>query len=264
MMRRRIFWGVMVFVLFFFLTDFVSGGGSVKSDLKVTELTVTRSDTQQVPLRLKVSLRILNTGAPTGAINFITRLSYRMKSSDPWQTLHDFSMGAVSSGGGAHWEKTFDFTQGGSYTFKAEVDADKQVIESSENNNSKTVTKTFDAGTPDLIVKNLNASTVNVASSGAWRVKVEWDVENIGDGKAKGSFVTVLKVSENSGAWNEMQRFTRSNLDKGKSFHFSTQKTFASNVHSLRFQVVTDESHAIHEKGEGNNSAISNTLNRQR
>jgi len=261
-MAKKIIASSFVIVLVLFLFSAISWAAAAsKPDLKVTELTAARQSTQAVPLRIEITVRIHNSGSGTGATHFVTRLFYRTKTSDPWQQLYDWTSGATASGGGAVYGRTFDFTDGGTYYFKAVVDVDNEVAESSEGNNTKTLTKTFQAGTPDLIVNNLTASTVNTTSSGAMNVKIEWDVENIGDGKATGSFVTVLYVSKNSGSYSEVQRYTRSNLNKNTSTHF-TKTTSYTNFNSLKFKVTTDETHKIQEKLEGNNTAFSNTITR--
>jgi len=250
---------VLCFVLF--LSAAISGTVPAKPNLKITEFKAERLQTLAVPLRVDIMIHIQNSGSGTGAANFVTRLYYRMKSSDPWQQLFDWTSGAMASGGGAVYSRTFDFEEGGTYYFKAMVDADNTVDESAEGNNTKTLTKTFQAGTPDLTVQNLTASTVNTTASGAMSVKVVWDIENIGDGKAAGSFVTVLSVSKNGGSYSEVQRYTSSNLEKNASKHFTKTASY-TNFNSLRFKVVTDGTQTIHEKLEGNNTAYSETLSR--
>jgi subtilase family serine protease len=232
---------------------------ATKPDLKVTELTAERISTMSVPLRIDIHLHIKNVGIGSGATQFVTRLYYRMHSNESWQTLYDWSSGALAANGGATYTRTFDFTEGGTYYFKAEVDANNNVMESSESNNTKTLTKTFSAGTPDLTVANLVASELNRPTSGSMRIKIDWDVENIGDGKASGSFVTVLYVSKNTGSYAEVQRYTRSNLEKNGSLHFSRTASY-SNFNSLRFKVMTDETHKIQERQEGNNTVHSNSV----
>ena len=232
-------------------------GAQAKPDLRVTELLAEKVTTDTVPLRLRVTLAIKNFGASTGG-GFKTRLYLKRKISDPFAPLQEFQSGARSTNGGDRWQKTFDFQEGGSYYFKAEVDADNQIAETAEANNTKTLTKTFQGGIPDLSVANLTARFVSVTSSSA-HARIDWDVENIGDGKAVGSFVTVLKVSRNGGSFAELARFTRTTLDRGKSFHYYKDITY-SDVRSLRFMVVADATHVIHERGEGNNTAYSETI----
>jgi len=245
-----------------FLFSSVSGVMTpTKPDLKVTEMTAERKLNLTIPLRLEINVHIKNTGTTTGAVHFVTRLSYRKHPSDPWQHLQDWSSGALGANGGGLYSKTFDFTEGGTFYFKAEVDADNEVAESSEGNNTKTLTKTFQAGTPDLVVNNLVATSLSTSASGSMSIKAEWDVENIGDGKASGSFVTVLYVSKNSGSYGEVQRYTRSNLNSNGTYHFTKTSSY-TNFNSLRFKVTTDETHTIQEKLEGNNSAFSNTITR--
>jgi hypothetical protein len=161
----------------------------------VMELSVEQIHVTTVPLRVKVDLQIRNFGATTHG-GFTTRLSYKTKSSAAYTTLYDFHSATRAPSGGDRWTRSFDFQQGGTYYFKAEVDADKQIAESAEGNNVKILVKNFASGTPDLTVKNVSASFRSVTSSAA-RARVEWDVENVGDGNASGSFVMVLKVSKN-------------------------------------------------------------------
>jgi hypothetical protein len=257
--RRFIIFLALIFFLFFF--SVARSEAATKPDLKVTELTAVRQTTMAVPLRIEIHIHIKNTGTATGAVHFVTRLFYRLHSNDAWQKLYDWSSGAMGSNGGAAYNRTFDFTEGGTYYFKAEVDADKEVAESSEGNNTKTLTKTYQAGTPDLTVNNLNASKLSTSASGSVSVKVEWDIKNIGDGKASGSFVTVLYVSKNTGSYSEVQRYTRSNLEKNATLHFTRTASY-TNFNSLRFKVITDETHKIQERQEGNNTAHSNSITR--
>ncbi len=234
-----------------------------KPDLIVSELTVSRIDSHTIPLRMHIGVSIKNRGnIHTPSATCITRLYYRLHSTDPWQTLHDFTTGSLPAGSTRPFSQDFDFTTGGTFRFKAEVDAGQAIAESSESNNTRFLTKTFAAGTPDLTVENLTAATVQVFASGNWKVLVEWDVKNIGDGKAQGSFTILLKVYKNgslSGA--DLQSYSRSNLEAGHSLHFSKTTTF-TNVQSLRFRVTADSSAKIHEKREDNNSAQSLTLNK--
>jgi hypothetical protein len=249
-------------VLFLLCSAYLLRGTTTpKPDLKVTELTATQIASDFIPLRVHIFMRIKNSGnIHTPSVSCITRLYYRMHSTDPWQTLHDFTSGSLPAGSSTHFAQDFDFTAGGAYTFKAEVDAGYAIAESSESNNTKTISKTFAAGTPDLVVANLTAATVQTYANGNWKVKVEWDVTNIGDGKAKPSFITVLKVyKDNSVSGADLQSSTRSNLEAGHSLHFSKTTTFA-NVNSLHFKVITDSTGAVHEKREDNNSAQTSTL----
>jgi subtilase family serine protease len=228
-----------------------------KPDLRVTELTVEEVQTTNVPLRLRVGVTIKNFGATTSG-SFTTRLSYRNKSSAPYAPLYDFHSGVRQLNGGDHWDRNFDFQESGTYSFKVEVDADKQIAESVEANNTRTLAKAFAAGTPDLVVTNLAAKFTSVTPSGA-HARVDWDVENSGDGRAAGSFVTVLKVSKNGTNFVELARFQRTGLDKGKNFHFFKDVTY-SDVRSLRFMVTVDGTNTIHELREGNNNAYSETI----
>ena len=261
MSRLKGFFPFLLIILWAGGCPFLYAAPTAKPDLKVTQLLAERVPTQAVPLRVDITIRILNSGASTGATRFITRLYHRTKSSDPWQPLFDWPSGAVAAGGGAVYNKHFDFTESGTYFFKATVDAENTVAEIGEGNNSMALTKSFQAGTPDLIVSNAVASTTQTAASGAMSIKAEWDVENIGDGKAVGSYATVLYVSKNSGGWNEVQRYIRTNLDKSEKAHmFHTG--FFTNFNSIRFKITVDETHKIQEKLEGNNSAFSNTIKR--
>ena len=109
------------------------------------------------------------------------------------------------------------------------------------------------------MVSDLNATSHSVSSSGSWSVKAEWDVENVGDGKATGSFVTVLKVSTNGGGFSEVQRYTTSNLDQGQKRHCTRTSSY-SGVQSVRYEVRVDDTHQIQERNEGNNVSYSETL----
>jgi len=157
-----------------------------------------------------------NFGATTSG-GFKTRLSYRTKSTAPYTPLYDFQSAVRQLNGGDRWTRTFDFQEGGTYTFKAEVDADKQIAETAEGNNTRTLAKSFVGGTPDLTVKNVVAQFKSVTASAA-RARVDWDVENAGDGKATGSFVIALKVSKNGGGFAELARFTKAGLAQGQAF----------------------------------------------
>lgn len=228
-----------------------------KPDLRVTELLAERVTSAGVPLKVKVTLGIKNFGATTPS-GFTTRLTYKTKGSAPYHTLYDFHSGVRAMNGGDRWERVFDFQEGGTYYFKADADVDKQIAEFAEGNNTRTLFKTFPAGTPDLALANLNAQFTSVTSSIA-RVRVEWDVENIGDGKAAGSFVAVLKVSKNGASFAELARFPRSNLDAGKRFHYIKEATY-SDVRSLRFMVYVDATHTIRERNENNNAGYTQTI----
>jgi subtilase family serine protease len=256
---KRLFIQLAAIGVLFSFPHAPSAASATKPDLKVTELTAERVSTMSVPLRIEINLHIKNVGAGTGATQFVTRLSYRRQTNAAWQVLYDWNSGAVAANGGAAYSRTFDFTEGGTYYFKAEVDANSNVAESSEGNNTKTLTESFQAGTPDLTISNLVASELSATASGSKRVKVDWDVQNIGDGKASGSFVTVLYLSKNTGPYNEVQRYTRSNLEKNNSLHFSHTATY-TDFNSLRFRVMTDEAHAIQERQEGNNTVHSNSI----
>ena len=228
-----------------------------KADLRVVGLSVEQIHVSTVPLRVKVSLEIKNFGATTSG-GFTTRLSYRTKSTAPYTPLHDFSSGVRQPNGGDRWDKTFDFQEDGTYTFKAEVDADKQIAETSEGNNTKTLVKSFAGGTPDLTVKNVAAQFKSVTPSAA-RARVDWDVENAGDGRVTGSFVTALKVSKNGSGFAELARYTKAGLAQGQTSHYFKEVSY-SDTHSLRFMIVVDATNTVHENHEGNNTAYSETI----
>ena len=230
---------------------------SAKPDLRVTVLTVEQIHVTTVPLRVRVNLQFKNFGGTTSG-GFITRLSYRTKSTDPYTPLYDFHSNTNAANGGEAWSRSFDFQQGGTYYFKAEVDADKQIAETSEGNNTKVMMKSFMGGTPDITVKNVAAQFTNVTPSAA-HARVDWDVENVGDGKAVGTFVMVLKVSKNGTGFVELGRYSRAGLAQGQSAHFFRNVSFAD-VHSLRFMVVADATHTLHERNESNNQAYSETI----
>jgi hypothetical protein len=259
-MFRRTLWAVTVPALLALI--FPAGAwATTKPDMRISEMTVERVNTVSVPLRVKVRLRTHNYGDSTGAASFVTRLSYRQKSSDPWQPLQEWTSGAVGSGGGAIYEKTFDLPITGyvSLTFQGLVDATNKVDESSESNNTRTTSKSFYAGVPDLTIENLTAAITSVSSSGTWNTRVEFDLANVGTGRAVGSCVTVLKVSKSSGSFAELSRWTSSNLDPGKKVHYTKTSSF-SNVTSLKFQAVADEIHQITEVSQSNNTVTSSVI----
>ncbi len=229
-----------------------------KPDLRCYELSAEKVETQAVPLRVRVHFAVKNFG-PGSSESYTARLSYRKNPSGPWTVYKDYPLPFSPPNNGAIWNPMIDLAEGGSYTFKCEVDVDQKIVETSESNNSRQVTKTFAAGTPDLVVANLEAQITRVASNGTVYTKVSWDVQNIGDGKAAGSFVTVLKVAKNNGPFAELGRYTRSNLQPGASFHFTVNHNFTG-VNKLRFRVETDATHVLTERSNGNNSADSPPL----
>jgi subtilase family serine protease len=249
----RLLWAGLAYVL----PTLVWASPQAKPDLRVVELSVEQIQVSTVPLRLRVTLEIKNLGATTPG-GFKTRLSYRTKSTAPYTPLYDFNSGVRQPNGGDRWNRTFDFQEGGTYYFKAEVDADKQIAESAEGNNTKTLVKSLVGGTPDLTVKNVVAQFKSVTPSAA-RARVDWDVENVGDGKATGSFVTALKVSKNGGSFAELGRYPKAGLGQGQSVHYYKEVSYAD-AHSLRFMIVTDATNAVHESHEGNNTAYSETV----
>ena len=233
---------------------------TVKPDLTIASISAEPVETTLVPLRLKVTVVVKNQGRAY-AQHFNCRLFYRLSSSAPWQELETWHRD------GLNISQTFshviqrDFTEGATYFFKAQADCDLELSESSEGNNIRYYSKSFTAGTPDLVVSNLVASILSVSSSGTWRVKVDWDVENIGDGKAVGASVTVLKSSVNGAAYSEVQRYTLYSLDKGLK-HPYTRTISYSGIQSVRFQVKADDLNKIHERNESNNISYSETLRR--
>jgi hypothetical protein len=249
----RIFLALVAFIP----PTLVSANPQAKPDLRVTELSVEQIHVTTVPLRVKVDLQIKNFGATTHG-GFTTRLSYRTKSSATYTPLYDFHSTARPPNSGDRWSRPFDFQEGGTYYFKAEVDADKQIAESSEGNNIKILVKNFASGTPDLTIKNVSASFRSVTPSAA-RARVEWDVENVGDGNATGSFVIALKVSKNGTNFVELGRYTRVGLAQGQTVHYSREVSYAD-AHSLRFMIAADANHVLHERNEGNNTAYSETI----
>lgn len=229
-----------------------------KPDLRCPELTAEKVETIEVPLRVRVFLKVRNFG-PGNSEAFVSRLSYRKGSSGTWNAVRDFQCPFSPPNGGAQWHEIVDLGEGGTYTFKVEVDPSHAITEVSEGNNIKTVTKTFSAGTPDLTVTNVDAQITRTAANGAVYAKVTWDVNNTGDGKAAGSFVTVIKVSKNGGSFVELARSTRSNLLARAATHFTDNHSFTG-VSKLKFRIETDATHVIHERSESNNSADSGVL----
>lgn len=240
------------------LASVVLATNPAKPDLRCAELTAERVQTMEVPLRVRVHLKVLNFG-PGNSESFTARLSYRKGPSGPWVTVHEYPLPFSPPGGGAEWNPMIDLSEGGTYTFKVEVDPEHQIAESNEGNNTKTVTKTFAGGTPDLTVVNVDAQMTRTTSSGTVYTKVTWGVKNIGDGKAAGSFVTVIKVSKNNGPFVELARYTRSNLQAGASTAFTDSHSFTA-VTRLKFRIDTDATSAIAERSNSNNSADSGVL----
>ena len=229
-----------------------------RPDLRCAQLTAERVQTTEVPLRVRVFLKVLNFG-PGNSESFSARLSYRKGPSGPWVTVRDYALPFSPPNGGAEWHTLVDLSEGGSYTFKVEVDPEHRVTESNEGNNTKTVTKTFQGGTADLTVADVSAQITRTTSSGTVYTKVTWDVKNIGDGKATGSFVTVIRVSKNNGSFAELARYTRSNLQPGASTAFTDNHSFTG-VTRLKFRIETDATGAIVERSNSNNSADSGEL----
>lgn len=229
-----------------------------KPDVSIYSIAAARVETLVVPLRVNVTV-VTKNGGRGYAQHFNCRLFYRRSSSAPWQSLDTWHRDGLNSGQTFSHVTQRDFNEGGIYYFKAEADCDAELAESSEGNNIHYYSKSFAAGIPDLVVSNLSATIKNVSSSGAWSVKVEWDLENKGDGKAVGSFVTVMKVSRNNGSYAEVQRYTTSNLDKGQKKHYTKTSNYAGST-SLKFEVRADDTYKIHESNENNNIAHSETI----
>ena len=155
-------------------------------DLRMEQVAVEQLRSVSVPLRLQIAVMIKNHGGPAGAAPHITRLSYRQKGSDPWQTLEEWRGTPLGRGARARYEKVFDFPLTGRVrlTFRAEVDAGGSLEERSEGNNAKTLTRHFTAGIPDLAVEDLEAGLVRVDARGVWKCRVAFDVANTGTGPA--------------------------------------------------------------------------------
>jgi subtilase family serine protease len=229
-----------------------------KPDVSIYSIAAERVETLAVPLRVNVTV-VTKNGGRGYAQHFNCRLSYRRSSSAPWQSLDMWHRDGLYPGQTFSHVTQRDFSEGGTYYFKAEADCDAELAESSEGNNIHYCSKSFSAGIPDLVVSNLSATIKSVNSSGTWSVKVEFDLENKGAGKAEGSFVTVLKVSRNNGSYAEVQRYTTSNLNKDQKKHYTKTSSY-SGATSLKFEVRADDTHMVHESDENNNIAYSETL----
>ena len=107
-----------------------------KPDLKIDEFKVIKVETQEVPLRLEIFLSIKNTGNAAADKVFVVSLFYRTSPSDPWSKLQDSSFGPLAVNEEKQFTKTFDFEKSGTHFFKAELDADKEIAESNEENNT--------------------------------------------------------------------------------------------------------------------------------
>ena len=230
-------------------------------DLRLTAFTVDQVRSVSTPLRLKIAIMMKNYGAPTGDTPYVTRLTYRQKRSDPWQTLEEWEGNPLANGGGARYEQYFDLPLTGrvTLTFRATLNADGSLKEKSRRSNAKTLTQSFHAGVPDLAVENLEAGLVEVTSGGAWKSRVEFDVANVGTGRAEGTFLTVLKVCKSGGGYTELARWSISNMAPGAKRHFKKTASFAE-VESLKFFVSVDEGQAIMEKENQNNTAYSDLV----
>jgi hypothetical protein len=230
-------------------------------DLRVEQFTVQRLRSVSVPLRLQIAVMIKNHGGPTAETPHTTRLSYRQKSSEPWETLEEWKGTPLSSGGIARYEKVFDLPLTGRVrlTFRAEVDAGGTVEERSEGNNTQVLTERFHAGVPDLAVENLEAVLVKVAPDGTWNCRVEFDVANVGTGPASGTCVTVLRVAGSGGGYRELARWSASDLPPGAKRHCRKTARF-EDVESLQFSVSVDADNIIMEKEKQNNTATSDPV----
>lgn len=253
---------ILTMVASLVLVGGVAGVGATpaapKPDLRCAELSVEKVPTMEVPLRVRVHLWVKNFG-PGSSESYVAHLSHRKGSSGAWSLDHEYPLPFSPPNGGAVWNPTIDLPEGGTYTFKVEVDVTKKVTETNEGNNIRTVTKTFAAGTPDLTVTDLVARVTRKTVSGTVHVQVDWDVANIGDGKAAGSFVTVLKVAKNGSPFVELARFTRSNLQPKAKLHISKTQSFTE-VTRLKFRVETDATHVLTERSNANNSVDSDLL----
>lgn len=230
-------------------------------DLRVWQLTVEQLQSVSVPLRLQIAVMIKNGGAPTGRAPHVTRLSYREKGSDPWQTLEEWKGTPLSPGGIARYEKACDFPLTGrvTLTFRAEADAGGSLEERSEGNNAKTLTGHFTAGIPDLAVEDLEAGLLRVDARGVWKCRVAFDVANAGTGPAGRPFEVVLKVRKDEGGSTEMARWTVSDLAPGEKRRFRRTARF-ENVESLQFSVSVDSDNAVMEKEKANNTESSDVV----
>lgn len=230
-------------------------------DLRVTQFTVEQVRSVSVPLRVKAAVMMKNYGGATGDAPYVTRLSYRQKRSDAWQTLEEWKGHPLTEGGGARYEQFYDLPLTGrvTLTFRVVLDAEGQVKEHSRGNNTRTVTESFYAGVPDLAVEDLEAGIAKITSKGAWHTKVQFDVANVGTGRAQGPFVTVLKVCRDDGGYTEIARWTLSNLAPGARHHFKESAVF-SDVESLKFFVSVDDGQAVMEKENQNNTAYSDLV----
>lgn len=239
------------FLIFFIFSSFALSAS--KPDLKVLNLNVERIETRSAPLRLDIKISINNSGKSISSQNIIVRVYYRIGQQGIWNKLHDFSISGIGEQKTKEVSKNFDFSEAGNYYIKAEVDPENQIDELSESNNTKIFPKFFEAGIPDIIISNLKAEIIKASTSGSRQIKVEWDIENIGEGTVKESFVSVLYISKNNGPFSEVQRYTKSNLKPGQKFHITKTLT-QSDFRSLRFKVVADETGKVFEKTSQNNT----------
>ena len=227
-------------------------------DLVCTDLSLEKVETMQVPLRLEIHVAVKNSG-PGDSQGFTTRLSYRKDDSVSWTTVRELSSPFTPAGSDTVWDQTVDLEEGGTYTFKVEVDPQGEISETNEDNNVATVTEDFVVGTPDLTVTNVRASATPGQRRGAVLATLEWDVQNIGNGPAVPNFVTVVQVSRNGGAFVELARYSRSDLAAGASHHYTETYSFA-NATWLRFRILTDVTNTVSERSNANNSADSHLL----
>jgi hypothetical protein len=105
----------------------------------------------------------------------------------------------------------------------------------------------------------VDARITRTTSTGTVYTNVTWDVQNIGDGKAQPTFVTVIKVSKNGGSFAELARYSRSNLAASASYHYVDNHSF-TNVTRLKFRIQTDATNTVYERSNSNNSADSQLL----
>lgn len=226
---------------------------SKKADLMILNLNVERIETPSAPLRLSIKVTVKNSGESIPSQNFLVRLYYKIGQNGVWQPFYDFSLSGIGENKTKEVSKNFDFNEIGNYYIKAEVDPENQISEASEGNNIKNFPKFFEAGIPDITISNLKASIIKVNPNGSKQIKVEWDIENIGEGTAKQSFITVLYLSKNNGPFSEIQRYTKSSLKAGQKFHITKTITY-DDFRSLRFKVVADETKKVFEKTSQNNT----------
>lgn len=224
-----------------------------RPDLVILDLRTERLETQKVPLRIKVTLRIGNSGAGTGSRAFVTQLSFRRRSSDAWTPLERFTVKGLGQGEAKRWVKIYDFPKGGTLSFRAEIDTGRVFSETVESNNIRVLTRTYDTGKPDLCVKDLNCSILQGVGSGELTLRVTWEVHNAGTGEVKIPFVTVFQASKDGGEFETIKRYMHRNLDVGGSLGFRKDLVYQG-LRSIQFRVMTDEGRQTGDSNPHNNT----------